>query len=287
MTFAIFGRPGPWQAPMARWTGDAQRGGHNRVERPRDIADEHHMHHDADDRRHGRGRNRGRGGNRGPRPGFGPWGAGIPPVPPGPPMPPMPPMGPGGFHRGRKARRGDVRAAILALLSEDRLNGYQVIQEIAERSQGAWRPSPGAVYPAMQQLTDEGLIEPTGDGRRTRYRLTDAGREYVSAHPNEIHAPWEAMTPQFDDAVWELMELNQQTSTALMQVAQSAGPVGLGKAKKVMADTRRRLYQILADGEDDESGPAATDNTDDGGSDHPGPGRTDDKGQGRPEDPNR
>ena len=72
----------------------------------------------------------------------------------------------------RRARRGDVRAAILDLLAEGQSwNGYQIIQEIARRTSGVWRPSAGSVYPALQQLEDEGLISPEGEGRRRMYTL--------------------------------------------------------------------------------------------------------------------
>ena len=81
--------------------------------------------------------------------------------------------------RGPKARRGDVRAAILSVLSDAPRNGYQVIQEIAERTGGAWKPSPGSIYPTLQQLEDEGLVVQTEDGGRKAYALTDEGRGYV------------------------------------------------------------------------------------------------------------
>ena len=82
--------------------------------------------------------------------------------------------------RGPKARRGDVRAAILSVLSDQPRNGYQVIQEIAERTAGAWKPSPGSIYPTLQQLEDEGLVVQVEDGGRKVYTLTDAGRDYVA-----------------------------------------------------------------------------------------------------------
>ncbi|GAA4900965.1 transcriptional regulator, PadR family [Stackebrandtia albiflava] len=206
------------------------------------------MHHSGEERRGRRHRGH-RGGWGGGGFGFGgPWGAQIPPVPPLPPMPPFPP---GGGRRGRKARRGDVRAAILALLNEGPHNGYQIIQEIGERSQGAWRPSPGAVYPALQQLSDEELVQPVGEGRKTVYELTEAGRTHVAEHSDEVNAPWESMIPKVDDSVWELFELAAQSSAALMQVAQSGAPAQVARAKKVLNDTRRALYQILADGDDD------------------------------------
>src|SRR5215813_810640 len=122
--------------------------------------------------------------------GPGPWGGGFggpfgtwwvgPPGPPGPP-------------RGPKAGRGDVRAAILALLREGALNGYQIMSEIEERSNGAWRPSPGAVYPALAQLADEGLVEAEESGGRRTFSLTDDGRRYVEENPEMARAAWESM----------------------------------------------------------------------------------------------
>src|SRR6516164_6407666 len=132
-----------------------------------------------------------RGGPRGRRQtrpgGFGDWPGG-----PGGPWRGWWP-GPPGFARGPKASRGDVRAAILALLREGPRNGYQIMSEIEERSGGAWRPSPGAVYPALSQLADEGLIEAEeASGRRT-FSLTQAGRDYVEENPEMARAAWESM----------------------------------------------------------------------------------------------
>ena len=87
-----------------------------------------------------------------------------------------PPFGPGGFRRGRKARRGDVRTAALLLLAEEPRNGYQIMQELEERSGGAWRPSAGSIYPALQLLEDEGLIRSEEVDGRKLLHLTDAGR---------------------------------------------------------------------------------------------------------------
>jgi len=170
--------------------------------------------------------------------------------------------GPGGFPfggpgfgfggRGPKARRGDVRTAALLLLAEEPRNGYQIIQEIAERSQGGWKPSPGAVYPALQQLTDEGLVraEET-DGRRV-FHLTEAGRAYVAEHADELRAPWEEMTPQVDDSAWEILDLGRQTAAALFQVMQTGSDAQIRQARQTLVETRRRLYQILAEGDPDE-----------------------------------
>ncbi|HEX4811657.1 MAG TPA: PadR family transcriptional regulator [Nonomuraea sp.] len=183
-------------------------------------------------------------GRRGPGPfpfdfGRGPWGG---------------PGGPWGGQRGwggrsRKAKRGDVRAAILALLAEEPRNGYQIIQEIAERSEGGWKPSPGAVYPALQQLTDEGLvISEESEGRKT-FRLTEEGRNYVEGHADEVRAPWDDMRPDIDDNAADLWQIARQSAFAMMQILQTGNDAQIREARKSLVETRRRLYQILADGE--------------------------------------
>lgn len=157
--------------------------------------------------------------------------------------------GPPPWAQGRsKARRGDVRAAILALLrAEEALNGYQIIQEIEARSGGEWRPSPGAVYPALQQLADEGLIEAEeSDGRKT-FRLTAEGRDYVEAHEEEMNAPWEAMTSDVRDDIRDLFRSAARTGAALMQIVQAGSEGQVAEAKAILTETRRRLYHLLAE----------------------------------------
>src|SRR5215204_6493642 len=101
-------------------------------------------------------------------------------------------MGPGGWSRGgRRRRRGDVRAAILVLLDEEARNGYGLMQEIEERSDGEWRPSPGSVYPQLSALEDEGLIRSREDAGRKTFELTDEGRAYVEENREALGTPWE------------------------------------------------------------------------------------------------
>lgn len=187
------------------------------------------------------------------RGGPGPWG-------PGPfqfemrggPFGPPRFRGPGG--RGPRVRRGDVRAAILDLLGEGQAwNGYQIIQEIGERTQGVWRPSAGSVYPALQQLEDEGLIAAAGEDRRRNYMLTDEGRAYVQAHADELKASWDAVTGSVDDAAVQMHNLARQVAMATVQVAQAGSPVQVQQASKILADTRKALYRILA-ADDEEAG---------------------------------
>jgi DNA-binding PadR family transcriptional regulator len=175
-----------------------------------------------------------------------PWGPGpFPFEGRGGPFGPPRFRGPGG--RGPRVRRGDVRAAILDLLGEGQAwNGYQIIQEIGERTQGVWRPSAGSVYPALQQLEDEGLITAAGEDRRRNYTLTDEGRTYVQAHADELRAAWDAVTGSVDDAAVQLHNLARNVAMATVQVAQAGTPVQVQQASKVLAETRKALYRILA-----------------------------------------
>jgi DNA-binding PadR family transcriptional regulator len=153
------------------------------------------------------------------------------------------------FGRGRKARRGDVRAAALVLLDEEPRNGYQLMQEIEERSDGAWRPSPGSVYPALQQLEDEGLIRSEEAEGRRLYHLTDAGRAYVAERPDDQPAPWETFTDSVSDQHGETAAVMRDVGMAFVQVLQAGSEAQVAEAGKVLAETRRSLYRILADGE--------------------------------------
>jgi DNA-binding PadR family transcriptional regulator len=157
-----------------------------------------------------------------------------------------PPFGPG---RPKKARRGDVRTAALLLLAEGPRNGYQIMQDIEERSDGVWRPSPGAVYPALQQLEDEGLVRTTETDGRKQYELTDAGKEYIADRADDLPAPWEEMTGGYSDEMRAFGELIREVALASSQVLRAGSPSQIAEASKILTETRRSLYRILADGE--------------------------------------
>jgi len=169
---------------------------------------------------------------------------------------PWGPGGPGGRgrHRGGRARRGDVRAAMLLLLDEQPQNGYQLIQEIERRTEGVWKPSPGSVYPALQQLEDEGLVQIIESEGKKAYELSAEGREYVANKREELGNPFEAATGGMDEGVSDLRGLMFQVGAAAMQVA-AAGHTD--EARKILADTRRALYKILAEDDPGEPGDAA------------------------------
>jgi DNA-binding PadR family transcriptional regulator len=146
-----------------------------------------------------------------------------------------------------KVKRGDVRAAALSLLAEGPRNGYQIIQEIAERSGGVWRPSPGSVYPALQQLEDEGLIRAEQTGGRKLFRLTEEGEAYVEGHADKLAAPWETIAEAVDDQAVELHSLLNQLHMAVATVTQAANAEQATEVRKVLANTRRAIYAILAE----------------------------------------
>jgi DNA-binding PadR family transcriptional regulator len=146
-----------------------------------------------------------------------------------------------------RARRGDVRAGILALLVEAPRNGYQIMQELEERSRGLWRPSPGSVYPALQQLEDEGLVRSEEAGTGRVYQLTDQGRTYVNEHRSETEAPWDWAKSDGDEELFELFNQIRHIGGALWQIANSGQPEQLTRARKVLSDARRALYNILSE----------------------------------------
>ena len=152
------------------------------------------------------------------------------------------------FGPGRRAGRGDIRAAILTLLAEEPMHGYQIIQVISERSGGNWTPSPGSVYPTLQQLEDEGLIEPAASesGRRV-FALTDAGKEAQTA--DTTPAPWEEAVEEADNDLVELRNLVHQVLAATRQVAQAGTQAQIKGAQDVLRTARKGIYKLLAEDE--------------------------------------
>ena len=151
--------------------------------------------------------------------------------------------GRGGPHRRMRRSRGDVRAAILLLLDEQPRNGYGVMQEVEERSGGAWRPSPGSIYPALSQLEDEGLIAPA-EGKT--FALTDAGRAHVEEHRERFGEPWKAASNEQPAGARDLRDGIGQLAVAAMQVAQSGDARLVPRAREILEDARKAMYRLLA-----------------------------------------
>lgn len=165
-------------------------------------------------------------------------------------------MGPAEPQPGPRVRRGDVRSAILDVVraageADEPINGYQVIQQIADRSSGAWRPSPGSVYPTVQQLHDEGLVESDDDRGRKTIRLTAAGHRYVEENRATLDAVWEPFERQRRRETSEGADLRGeigQVMSAVWQIVSQGSEAQRRALVEVLVETRRTLYGILADG---------------------------------------
>lgn len=143
---------------------------------------------------------------------------------------------------GTRAGRGELRTAILALLAERPMHGYQIIREIEERSGGSWKPSAGSVYPTLQLLADEGFVSTEESNGRKIYSLTEAGREDVAS--SETAAPWEPGASTHGFAA--LPKAGVELAQAAAQVGRTGTPKQVQEAVTVLEDARRRLYSILA-----------------------------------------
>lgn len=202
------------------------------------------------------------GGRRGGGPWGGPWGGPGGFGRPGHPGPPpwvagLFGLAQGERQRGPRVRRGDVRTAILDVVrtaqwNGEPVNGYQVIQQIAERSNGAWRPSPGSVYPTIQQLEDEGLLATDDSSGRRSLQLTEEGEAYAAEHADELTAVWAPFEePERDEEVGfaDLKPEIGQVMGAVWQIVTNGSEQQRRTAVEILVDTRRRLYGVLADGD--------------------------------------
>ncbi|MDQ1130818.1 PadR family transcriptional regulator [Microbacterium sp. SORGH_AS_0888] len=146
---------------------------------------------------------------------------------------------------GPRMGRGDVRAAVLALLLEQPMHGYQIIREIEDRSGGVWKPSAGSVYPTLQLLSDEGMIEASESNGRKTYSLTEVGRAEAEAAADK-QAPWESSGLRDSGRVTALPKAGMELAQVAAQVARTGSSEQVVKAVDVLDEARRKLYGILA-----------------------------------------
>ncbi len=153
----------------------------------------------------------------------------------------------GGGRPWGRARRGDVRSAILALLAERPMHGYEIIAELSERTEGLWRPSPGSIYPTLQLLEDEGLISVQSDdaGGKKRFSLTEEGK-VAAAEVAKGQAPWEQVAAGAPAGARALRHAMGRLMPVVGQVAMSGGLREYEEAAKILDEARRRLYAVLA-----------------------------------------
>lgn len=174
--------------------------------------------------------------NNGPRPDrgrrgdFGPWG------------PVGGPRG-GGRRGGGRARRGNVKAALLALLADRPMHGYEMISELENRTAGIWRPSPGSVYPTLQLLEEEGLVTSAEQEGKRLFTLTDKGSAEAAKDPE----PWSVFADAAGATAVKARESVGQLAVALKQVMAAGTEEQQARALEVVGDARRKLYGILAE----------------------------------------
>ena len=186
------------------------------------------------------------------RHGFGPWSRGD--------FGDFAPWGPGGPHRehgpgrrgphahgpgSRRGRRGDIRNAILTLLVEKPRHGYEIISEIAERSGGFWRPSPGSIYPTLQLLADEGLVISKDESGKKLFELTDEGR--AAAEKQDQTPPWDHIAQEVDPNEVSLRQAGGTLIAAVIQLSQAGTTSQKARAIDVLNEARRAIYGILGE----------------------------------------
>jgi DNA-binding PadR family transcriptional regulator len=164
------------------------------------------------------------------------------------PCGPHGPHGAHGFGHWTRARRGNVRAAVLAVLAEQPMHGYQIMQQLEERSGGMWRPSPGSVYPTLQLLEDQGLVKSEEvEGKRV-FSLTEDGRAEAEASKERMgEAPWAAAQHGASHPHGKLRLAAFQLAAAARQVGVAGSPEQIDKALEILNEARRRIYSLLAE----------------------------------------
>ncbi|KQM40561.1 PadR family transcriptional regulator [Microbacterium sp. Leaf203] len=147
-----------------------------------------------------------------------------------------------------RMNKGDVRSAVLSLLLEQPMHGYQIIREIEDRSGGSWKPSPGSVYPTLQLLTDEGLVQAEESNGRKTYSLTAEGRAAAGDETTERTAPWEAAGSRDGGRMTALPKAGIELAQAAAQVGRTGDKDQVAQAVEILDEARRKLYSILAQG---------------------------------------
>jgi DNA-binding PadR family transcriptional regulator len=125
------------------------------------------------------------------------------------------------------------------------------MQELTERSGGMWRPSPGSIYPTLQLLSDEGLIQADDQDGKKVYTLTAAGQAKVDA--SEEAPPWERFGSGPNEGLFDLRDVGFQVGAAVMEVGRSGTDAQIARARQILEQTRKDIYRILADDKDDDT----------------------------------
>jgi DNA-binding PadR family transcriptional regulator len=155
-------------------------------------------------------------------------------------------------RRGRFFEAGEIRLALLSLLSEGPKHGYQLMKEMEERSSGMYRASAGSVYPTLQQLEDEGLIESDQQSGRRTYRLTEAGKKELEKEAAGVRDIWERAEEcegwgdfSGPDAWMMYGPLAAVVKAGVKASGRMAGnPVGAARVREILDRARRDLEKL-------------------------------------------
>lgn len=153
-----------------------------------------------------------------------------------------------GSHPGLRAKRGGIQAAVLALLAEQPMHGYQILQELEKRTGGAWTPSPGSIYPSLQALEEQGLVTSEKAGGKRVYTLTPEGEARTAEQPGETGAPWHDFAAE-GERFNEVREAIRGLMVATRQVLVAGTPKQITRLVEVLGEARKTIYRILAEDE--------------------------------------
>jgi len=147
-------------------------------------------------------------------------------------------------HPQPRTKRGIIQVAVVALLRERDMHGYQMIQEVSERTGGAWAPSPGSVYPALKSLEESGMISAVESGDKRVFSLTDLGKKHARMIP--AGEPWLQVTEDENSLSRKLRSATGELMVAVSQASDVATEQQLADTISLLTDTKRRIYLLLA-----------------------------------------
>jgi hypothetical protein len=154
---------------------------------------------------------------------------------------------------GRRARRGDVRTALLSLLADNPMHGYDLIRELEQRSGGAWRPSPGSIYPDAAAARGRGARDERGAGRQARVhdhrRGPSRARGAQGARDRGAVGVRAARRGASDSSA-------RPGASSRPRPCRSRGRVRRPSAStpaEILAEARKKIYTLLAETEEDAS----------------------------------
>lgn len=149
----------------------------------------------------------------------------------------------GSFHFLAK---GDFKGLVLHLLQERPMHGYEIIKALEERYHGVYKPSAGAIYPALRSLLRKGLVSVSGEERRKTYRITRAGQTYLRSRRNEIEKRFRAFEKMIGPERAGLFREFRATGKLLRTNLRDVTSTQAEELRQVMVEMREKILRILS-----------------------------------------